>query len=274
MPHHEWTRNVGQRYGLPRPISVDTGKVPNDPRDDKNEAADVGGDGKGGGPGIGEVRDAPASGGASDVLASAEWLRMLYATVACGVVVLDGAGRVVDANAAAHGMLGAGQAGLRGARVSDILTMAPRDDPRGGADAQATVWVGLRAGRTQHDLSVGMTRPDGDRLYLHADAVPVVDRAGALEQVVISFVDVTARTLGEERLRLLESVVVHANDAVIITEAWPIDLPGPCIVYTNDAFTRMTGYAADEVRGRTPRLLQGPDADRATLDRLRAAPER
>ncbi|MBD5634418.1 MAG: EAL domain-containing protein [Candidatus Eremiobacteraeota bacterium] len=61
------------------------------------------------------------------------------------------------------------------------------------------------------------------------------------------------------RLRLLESVVVHANDAVLITEAEPVDLPGPRIIYANAAFTRMTGYGLDEIIGKTPRILHGHD---------------
>jgi diguanylate cyclase (GGDEF)-like protein/PAS domain S-box-containing protein len=74
-----------------------------------------------------------------------------------------------------------------------------------------------------------------------------------------------------ERLRLLESVVVNANDAVLITEAEPISEPGPRIVYCNAAFTRTTGYQEAEILGRTPRILQSSKTDRATLDRLRAA---
>ena len=74
-----------------------------------------------------------------------------------------------------------------------------------------------------------------------------------------------------ERLRLLESVVVNANDAVLITSAEPIDLPGPCIVYCNAAFTRTTGYSAEEMFGQTPRLLQGAGTSRPALDRLRRA---
>jgi len=77
-----------------------------------------------------------------------------------------------------------------------------------------------------------------------------------------------------ERLRLLESVVVHASDAVLITEAAPIDLPGPRIVYCNDAFTKTTGYTMAEVLGRTPRILQSPNVDRVALARLRGALER
>jgi len=50
-------------------------------------------------------------------------------------------------------------------------------------------------------------------------------------------------------------VVVNANDAVLITTAEPIDEPGRRIIYTNEAFTRVTGYSLREVWGKTPRLL-------------------
>ncbi len=74
-----------------------------------------------------------------------------------------------------------------------------------------------------------------------------------------------------ERLRLLESVVVNANDAVLITQAEPIDLPGPRIVYCNAAFTKKTGYSEAEILGRTPRILQSSRINRQTLDKLRLA---
>jgi diguanylate cyclase (GGDEF)-like protein/PAS domain S-box-containing protein len=72
---------------------------------------------------------------------------------------------------------------------------------------------------------------------------------------------------------LFESVVVHANDVVLVTEAEPIDAGsgGPRVIYANPAFTRMTGYEAHEIVGRTPRILQSPDTDRRELDRLRTA---
>lgn len=83
--------------------------------------------------------------------------------------------------------------------------------------------------------------------------------------------DITERKQTEERLRLLKSVVVNANDAVIITTAEPIEQPGPQIIYTNEAFSRMTGFSHEEVRGKTPRLLQGPKTDQADLDKIRSA---
>lgn len=77
-----------------------------------------------------------------------------------------------------------------------------------------------------------------------------------------------------ERTRLLEQVIRNANDGMMITEAGCIDGDGPKIVYVNEAFTRITGYSAEDVLGKTPRLLQGPKTDRAVLDTLRAALER
>ena len=74
----------------------------------------------------------------------------------------------------------------------------------------------------------------------------------------------------EERLRLLEAVAVHASDGVLITDA-ELSPPGPRIVYANAAFERMMGYAGDELLGRSPRLLQGPETDRRATAALGAA---
>jgi PAS domain S-box-containing protein len=74
----------------------------------------------------------------------------------------------------------------------------------------------------------------------------------------------------QERLRLFESIVVNANDAVLVTTTH-IDDPGPRILYVNEAFTRMTGYTREEVLGQSPRFLQGPNTARATLAQIRTA---
>ena len=48
-------------------------------------------------------------------------------------------------------------------------------------------------------------------------------------------------------------------------------MDGPRVLYVNPAFERMTGYAAEEVLGKTPRILQGPNPEEATLVRIRKA---
>lgn len=58
-----------------------------------------------------------------------------------------------------------------------------------------------------------------------------------------------------------QQIVDVARDIIIVTKADPIDPPGPEIVYVNKAFTELTGYAAEEVIGNTPRLLQSSGTD-------------
>ena len=70
-------------------------------------------------------------------------------------------------------------------------------------------------------------------------------------------------------LALLKVAIEAVADAVLVTSP-ELGPPGPVIEYVNPAFTTMTGYAADEAVGRSPRFLQGPRTDRAATDRLRA----
>ncbi len=79
------------------------------------------------------------------------------------------------------------------------------------------------------------------------------------------------RKESEERLQLLESAVVNANDAIIILEAEPGELQGRRILYVNDAFTRMTGYSYEEATSKTLRMLRGPETNLNALDMIRIA---
>ncbi|MCG5531383.1 EAL domain-containing protein [Halorhodospira halochloris] len=74
----------------------------------------------------------------------------------------------------------------------------------------------------------------------------------------------------KDKHQLLEIAVNQSSEPVVITDA-QLEEPGPHIIYVNNAFTRLTGYTADEVIGATPRLLQGPATDREMLDRLKEA---
>jgi len=72
---------------------------------------------------------------------------------------------------------------------------------------------------------------------------------------------------------LLETCVDRLNDAVVITEAASATELGQRIVWANRVFYENSGYSPAEVLGQTPRILQGPGTDRATLDRIRTAIE-
>lgn len=98
-------------------------------------------------------------------------------------------------------------------------------------------------------------------------SIPEPD-GGQVRELQTASRDITTRRATEERLLLVRAAVEQADDMVVITEA-QLDPPGPRIEYVNPAFCRITGYAPEEVIGRTPRILQGPRTSRAVLDRLR-----
>ncbi|MBD2182802.1 diguanylate cyclase [Planktothrix sp. FACHB-1355] len=140
--------------------------------------------------------------------------------------------------------------------------------------AQMTEYL---ASQTRHDFSTQfisehqIQHRDGTYRWVLVRGLPKRGSDGKIERIVGSLSDITGRKQAEHQLHLLESVVVNANDAVVITEAEPINEPGPRILYVNQAFSRMTGYSAEEVLGKTPRILQGPKTDRANCAKIRAA---
>jgi two-component system, cell cycle sensor histidine kinase and response regulator CckA len=97
----------------------------------------------------------------------------------------------------------------------------------------------------------------------------VAERTGELQLTNQALkTEVAEHRLAEESLRLLGSAVEQSKESIVITDA-QLDLPGPKIIFVNPAFTKMTGYPAEEVIGKTPRILQGPRSNRSVLNRLR-----
>ena len=64
--------------------------------------------------------------------------------------------------------------------------------------------------------------------------------------------------------RVLESI----DSSIVVADARAADLP---IVYANEAFEHLTGYARSEVIGRNCRFLQGRDTDQPGLHAVRRA---
>lgn len=67
---------------------------------------------------------------------------------------------------------------------------------------------------------------------------------------------------------MFDRIVKEANDAIIVAEVNAKSGPGFRIVYTNEAFTRIFGYSHEEVLGRSPRMLQGPDTCAETIKEI------
>ncbi len=90
----------------------------------------------------------------------------------------------------------------------------------------------------------------------------------AVNGIVANSRDITEQIEEAHRLKLFEKVINSTSDAIIITDAEPLDEPGPIIKYVNEAFTTMTGYTPEEVIGKSPRILQGPNSNQKELRHL------
>src|SRR5690348_4576681 len=60
----------------------------------------------------------------------------------------------------------------------------------------------------------------------------------------------------------------HTRMPMIITDPLQEDNP---IVFSNAAFSKLTGYSATELLGQNCRILQGPDTDRTAIAKIRDA---
>lgn len=67
---------------------------------------------------------------------------------------------------------------------------------------------------------------------------------------------------------LLAAALAQIRNPVLITTA-DLERPGPTILYVNKAFTDLTGYTMEDVRGKTPRILQGKRTDPMLLQVLK-----
>ena len=68
--------------------------------------------------------------------------------------------------------------------------------------------------------------------------------------------------------RLLDRAVAASSNGIVITDPKMPDNP---IIYVNPAFEEISGYTAEEVRGRNCRFLQGGYHEQPALDELREA---
>ncbi len=198
-----------------------------------------------------------------------EWLSVTLSSIGDAVIATDTTAKITFMNPVAEALTGWSATTAQG---QDIRTVFRIIDEKTRQAAKNPVEAVLQNGLTA-ELANGtlLLTADHKEIPIADSCAPICNPSNELYGAVLVFRDVSKSQADQAQLRLLESVVVHANEAILITEGEPIDAVGPRIVYVNDAFTQMTGYTPDEVQGKTPRLLQGAKSDRATLDTIRAA---
>ncbi len=177
-------------------------------------------------------------------------LRDLLECVPEGVVVADLEGQFVLFNSGALRMLGLGPdevpggglAGTTGCFLDEGVTPIPVE--------QLPLARAIR-GETVRDSLIYVRQdrvPEG--LWINVSGTPLRGSAGELYGGVAVFRDVTDERRKLERTRLLSAVAEQTADAVFVTDRNGV------IEYVNPAVEKMTGFAPDDLIGKTPRVLR------------------
>jgi len=104
--------------------------------------------------------------------------------------------------------------------------------------------------------------PDGSVHWQASTGHAFYDDAGQTTRMAGITMDIDRRKLAEERQRLQAAALEAAANSIVIT-----DQKGT-ILWTNPAFSELTGYAAEEARGRNPNLLKSGKQDKALYANL------
>jgi diguanylate cyclase (GGDEF)-like protein/PAS domain S-box-containing protein len=125
-----------------------------------------------------------------------------------------------------------------------------------------TAFDAARDGGTPLDIEHRIVLRDGQTRYVHQRGEVSVAEGGAAVRVTGTTQDVSERVQADEKLRLAANALENSAESVMISDA------NGRIVSVNKAFTTMTGYAAEEVVGRSPEFLRSDHHDAAFYEQL------
>ena len=144
-------------------------------------------------------------------------------------------------------------------------------DSEGQAIIRAVMAAAIRDGHSW-DRELPLTTALGRRCWVRTQGQALFE-GDKVVRLVGALHDITEQHGAQELLRLLETSISRLNDLVVITDAAPVRGTGPHIVFVNEAFERHNGYDRNELLGKSPRFLHGPNTQQAELERISAALE-
>jgi PAS domain S-box-containing protein len=205
--------------------------------------------------GSGQDSDAGAGVVHRDDALNAQLLASLE-SMADGYMLVDGAWRILYVNRVVEAQMQRPRASLHGKNLWDEIAVIK------GTFVEEELRRILREGAGAATLLEFDYPALGIRLEVRAFAT---ETGG----VALYIADVTEAYALQQRMRLLQGAVSRLEDIIVITEAATPDVVTPGIVFVNEAFERLTGYTFEEVKGRSPQFMRGPETDIAQVERMR-----
>lgn len=183
-----------------------------------------------------------------ELAASVEFLQTLLDTIPSPIFYKTAAGRYLGCNQGYADWLGCSVEDVLGRTVNDLFS--PEFAERHATQDQRVVDTG-------ETISYEATTPhvDGTLRHLSMHKAAFRDANDRVAGVVGFAIDVTKQREYEARLERLRHAFEATGDAFVFTDEHGL------IVEVNPAFTALTGYTPEEVRGTTPRALKSGEQD-------------
>lgn len=184
------------------------------------------------------------------------YLQRINDTLSEGLYVTDRKGQITMVNAAAQSILGYSQAELLGQNAHALLDVK-------GDTATETATCPIQIATQQGEAFRGelmLTTKDGRRIWVSASGQPLY-LGNENRGMVVSFNDISAQKAQDEALRIA-ATAFETQEGIMITD------PRGQILRVNRAFTRLTGYDAEDVIGQTPKLLNSGAQDTSFYEQM------
>jgi diguanylate cyclase (GGDEF)-like protein/PAS domain S-box-containing protein len=187
-------------------------------------------------------------------------MQLLLSSVSNGIWGLDKLGNTVFVNKAAAKMVG---------YIPEELIQIPMHSTVHHSYADGTHYptelcpmhATLVDGKPRIGADEVLWRKDGSSFPVDYSSYPIFQH-GALDGAVVVFEDITERKQKDEALTLASSVYQSSNDGIVVSDE------NNLILDVNPAFTKITGYTLEEVRGRNPRMFQSGKHDREFFEQM------
>ncbi|ABK44457.1 ammonium transporter / diguanylate cyclase/phosphodiesterase [Magnetococcus marinus MC-1] len=194
------------------------------------------------------------------IKASEARFRTLFASAALGMALIDAKQRVVDANPALMQML---ELSHHRDALPPLAQLAhPQDQQEVAARLDAVI-----EGRSPQENCEVRCLCEARHLTIWTRMVisPIVLESNLTPMVVVIVEDVTQRRRSEEALRLAATVYESTNESVVIFNG------EGRVEQVNQAFCRLSGYTAREVRGLELRHLLSARYEKSQFDEMAQA---
>lgn len=176
--------------------------------------------------------------------------RLLFETMAQGVVYHSADGRIISANPSAEKILGLTLDQMVGHTSKDSLWRTIHEDGSPFPGETHPAMVALRTGVSVSNVVMGINNPETDEIrWIIINAIPQFRSAETKPyQVYATFSDITERKQTEEALRLshhrYQQLVDNAKDGIFTLS------PDGRFDFVNAGICDMLGYAPEELIGR------------------------